>query len=147
MASTHQLGGSEMSASRPVVYILDDDASVRRSFARLLGFGGLRTRSFATASDFLAAETETANACLVADIQTSGVTDARMRDRLGAGDAALPVIAVAAEDTPGARDRAQLLGVTLLFRKPVDGQALLDAVNWVLASGRDRPLSKTGSTA
>jgi FixJ family two-component response regulator len=117
----------------PIVYIVDDDLSVRRGFARLLQVAGLRVQSFASAESFLDADTRGNDACVVVDIHMEGLSGTELQERLAARKPAIPVIMISAGDAPEIRKVAQRSGVAAFFRKPVDGQALLDAIYWALA--------------
>ena len=57
-------------------------------------------------------------------------------EKLGSKGIWIPVIAVSAFDDPETRERARDLGVTACFRKPVDGQTLIDAVRWATGERR-----------
>jgi FixJ family two-component response regulator len=121
-----------VSANKPTIYVVDDDPSVRRGFGRLLRFAGFATQTFASAEEFLGTQLRD-HACVIADVRMPGMTGIDLQKRLRVMDSVLPVIAVSAEDDPATRQQAHALGASAYFRKPVDGQALLDAITWALA--------------
>lgn len=129
---------------RTLVYIVDDDASVRKAIARLMRTSGFEVREFATPEDFLECAGETSPDCVLLDITMPGLTGLQVQARLNALGVAWPVIAVSAREDELAREASRELGARLFLRKPVDAQALFDAIAWV-TGGRsdgatDRPL-------
>ena len=113
-----------------VVYIVDDDDSVRDGFARLLRAAGLDPRPFDSAEEFLDEVRDAPNACILLDITMPRMTGIQVQARLNARQIALPVITVSARDDEETRALARSLGACMFLRKPVDDQALLDAINW-----------------
>lgn len=112
-----------------VVYIVDDDDSVRNGFARLLRAAGLDPRPYATAERFLEEVRAAPRACVLLDLSLPHLAAPQAQICLREKLATLPVIAVSArDDTAWARS----LGVALFLRKPVDDQALLDGIEWVI---------------
>jgi FixJ family two-component response regulator len=115
------------------VYIVDDEPSICTAYARLVRSAKMRPRTFASVEDFLCAEVEDENACVVSDVQFPGKSGLELPVLLGRAGHHLPVIFVTAHDTPETRDRAQRYGAAAYFSKPVDDQALLDAIRWALS--------------
>lgn len=115
-----------------IIYIVDDDDSVRRALGRLLRSEGLNSESFASGETFLAALPSDAEGCVVMDIRMPGLTGHDVQEKLRAGGHMIPVIALSAQDNEDARNRARELGAVAFFRKPVDDQALLDAIHWAV---------------
>jgi CheY-like chemotaxis protein len=110
------------------VYVIDDDVSVRRSLARLLGSVALKVRTFESAETFLAEVDESSAGCLIVDVQLLGMSGAELQARLAAEGRQLPIIAMS-----GAHDaqvEADMLhrGATAFLRKPFDAQTLIDAI-------------------
>ncbi len=117
------------------VFIVDDDESVRRSMKRLLRSAGFQAETFASAQEFLDADRSYEGACVVADVMMPGLGGLDLRERLAGMGSTIPVILVTAYDTDETREQAKSLGVAGYFRKPVDDQALLDAIQWALEKG------------
>lgn len=113
------------------VYIVDDDAGVRSGLSRLLRSAGLDARSFETPEAFLAEVANRDHACVLLDITMPGMSGPKVQAELNRRGITLPVIAVSAHDDPESRSRAHAAGARLFLRKPVDDQALLDAIHWV----------------
>lgn len=120
------------------VYILDDDDAVRCGFARLVRSAGIEARPFASAAQFLAEVTNQVRACILLDITMPGMTGMQVQEALNNRGITLPVITVSARDDEDTRAFARALGAKMFLRKPVDDQALLDAINWVSSASFGR---------
>ncbi len=122
-----------------MIYIVDDDQSVRTNLARLMRSAGFPVRVFASAEDFLAAADALEPGCLLLDITLSGRSGLQLQAELNRRHVNLPVIAVSARDDALTRELARQLGAHSFFRKPVDAQALIDAIQWVMTPGTGKP--------
>ena len=114
-----------------MIYIVDDDHSVRTNLARLMRSAGFSAQAFASAEDFLATAGNLEPGCLLLDITLPGRSGLQLQVELNRRHVNLPVIAVSARDDADTRDLARQLGARYFFRKPVDAQALIDAIQWV----------------
>jgi len=123
---------------KPIIYIVDDDEYVRRAIKRLIHSAGFKARSFASGDEFLKARPREENACMIVDIKMSGITGLELHEKLIALGSRLPVVYITAFDTEVIRAQARKNGAVGYFRKPVDDQALLDAIQWALAGGTDK---------
>jgi FixJ family two-component response regulator len=110
------------------VYVVDDDADVRRALERLMRSVGLKFRTFASAADFLAANLERP-ACLVLDVRMPGIDGFALQKRIAGTEEDLPVIFITGEDDEEGRMRALQDGAIAFFYKPFDEGALLDAID------------------
>ena len=124
-----------MGPTRPVVYIVDDDASIRRAMKRFINSVGLAVETFASARSFLEYESISRNACIITDVKMPDLGGIELIAELRHRGCQLPVIIVTAFDTEETRRSAHQAGVVSYFRKPVDAQALLDAVYWASYEG------------
>jgi FixJ family two-component response regulator len=115
-----------------IVYIVDDDRDVRRAFARLMRAAGLDPRPYDSAEEFLEEVRELPRACILLDITMPNMTGPQVQSCLNERNIRLPVIAVSARDDEETRAWTRNLGARMFLRKPVDDQALLDAINWVV---------------
>ena len=118
--------------AKPVIYIVDDDQSVRQALERLIRSAGMNSVGFDGAEAFLKSNFENTNTCLLADISMPGMGGLELQAELVRRGDLLPVIFITAFDTPETRDQAKKTGAAGYLRKPVDDQALLDLINWVL---------------
>lgn len=116
----------------PTVHIIDDDASIRRALERLLRAAGLNCRTFASGDEFFKEVKPNAIGCIVMDISMPGMNGHELQAKLEEKGFCLAVIALSAMDKPETRELARKLGAVTFFRKPVDDQALLDAIYWAM---------------
>ena len=130
----------DVHAAKPVVYIVDDDASVRRALTRLLRSAGLEAAAFDSAEAFLQAGRQEQPGCLVLDVRLAGMTGLELLDQLTAAGIALPVIIITAHDDAQVRTRAARAGVVAYLRKPFDDHALLAAIQRALGPDSGSPL-------
>jgi len=116
-----------------MVYLIDDDESVRRALQRLLRSAGLDVKAFPSAEEFLqSGNLDEKGACIILDIRMPGLTGFDLQEKLNSKGIHIPVITVSAFDDAQTRERARKLGATAFFRKPVDGEALIDAIHWAM---------------
>lgn len=123
-------------ASTITVYVVDDDEGVRNGFARLMRSASLEARCFGSPAEFLGKVSNAENTCILLDITMPEMSGSEVQAQLNQRGITLPVIAISAHDDPQSRGRAQALGARLFLRKPVDDQALLDAIHWVTQPAR-----------
>lgn len=127
-----------MAKKATVVYVIDDDESVRRALARLLRSADLDAETFSSADEFLNSPKQNKDSCILIDIRMPGSTGFDLQQKLAASDIRIPVIVISASDNAQIRERARELGAVSFFRKPVDGQALLDAIWWAVLGAKNR---------
>ena len=123
-----------MSPQSSAIFIIDDDASVLRALGRVMKSAGLHFESFSSVEDFLSGAALDATGCVIADMTLRGMSGLELKKVLNAAHSELPVIFLTADDTSEMRAAASEAGATGYFRKPVDTQALLDAIQWTMAS-------------
>lgn len=119
------------------IYIVDDEPSVRQALARLVRSAGMRAEVFETVSALADKKRFAARACVVADIGLAEASGLDLPGLLARQGQRLPVIFMTAYDTDENRAAARRAGASAFFHKPIDGQALLDAVAWAVEAGRD----------
>jgi FixJ family two-component response regulator len=115
-----------------MVYLIEDDESVRKALQRLFRSAGLDVRAFAGAEEFMQGGDLDQGGCIVVDIQMPGLTGFDLQEGLIAKKIRIPTIVISAMDDAETRERARKLGATAFFRKPVDGQALIDSIHWAM---------------
>jgi FixJ family two-component response regulator len=89
-------------------------------------------RAFKSVEDFMDADFSDDNACVISDMRMPGISGLELPGLLDRAGHNLPVILVTAHDTPETRNLAMRIGAAAYFRKPVDDQALLDAIAWAI---------------
>lgn len=118
------------------VFVVDDDASVRKAMKRLLTVHGYAVQTFASAEEFMRSGRVGTDGCLVLDMRLPGMSGAELYETLLAWDNPYPVVFMTAHDNEEWRSWvAKGRGVAYL-RKPFDQQALLNAVEKALGSAR-----------
>ena len=120
---------------RDVVYVIDNDASARKAFGGLLRSASLDAETFSSAEEFLSNRRQEENACIIIDIRMPGLSGSDLRVRLASEGIRIPMIAISAHDDEETREHAKKLRAVSFFRKPVEDQALLDAIWWAIAGG------------
>ena len=119
-----------------MIYVIDDDESVRKAFKRLLRSVNLEVETFASAEEFLKSQRPNKNSCIIIDIRMPGLTGFDLQRKLNDQGISIPVIVISASDDAQIREQARELGAVAFFRKPIDDQALLDAISWATAQRR-----------
>lgn len=122
-----------MPAATIQVYIIDDEPSICTAYARLVRSAKMQSHTFTCVDDFLRSDISNGDACVVSDIQMPGTSGLELPALLVRMGRKMPVIFVTAYDNPETRNLAQSAGAAAYFRKPVDSQALLDAITWSLS--------------
>ena len=117
--------------ARRYIAVIDDDASLCRSLARLLQLSGFQAITFESAEQFLADPLRPHFGCLLVDVQLGGMTGIEMHEKLLEEGNRTPVIYITAYDDPRALADATRLGCAGYFRKTDAGQEILDAVRKV----------------
>lgn len=119
--------------TKPIIYIVDDDASIRRAMKRLIRSTGMDVQVFSSAQEFLDFKYQKQNSCMIVDIRLEGKSGLELQKDLRATGSNLPMIFITGYDTQETRDQAKKSGAAGYFRKPIDDRALLDSIQWALA--------------
>jgi FixJ family two-component response regulator len=125
-----------MAKNQGTVYVIDDDAPVRTALVRLLRSANFLPQTYASVEEFLKNPQQKRDACILLDIRMPGSGDFDIRQNLTSLGVDIPAIVVSASDDKLVREHARRLGAVAFFRKPVDDQALLDAIHWALSCAR-----------
>jgi FixJ family two-component response regulator len=123
-----------MQETKAIVYIVDDDDSVRKAIKRLIRSAGMEAQAFASGDDFLKFRFRDQNACMVSDVRMPGMSGLEVNQKLVERGFKLPVIFITGFDDSKTRSQARETGAFGYFRKPVDDQALLDAIRLALSA-------------
>lgn len=114
-----------------MVHIIDDDESVRRGLSRLMRSVGIHSHAYDSSESFLNQDYKNFYGCILIDITMPGMNGLELAVRLKADGVVIPMIAISARDDDETTQLVRDLGVKFFLRKPVDDQALIDAINWV----------------
>lgn len=131
-----------MKSSNPIVFIVDDDASVRRALERLIRSAGFDAESFPSAQNFLCSARHDRPACVVLDIQMPGITGLELQEQLGGAGLNMPIVFVTGHGSVPVSVRAMKAGALDFLEKPFDEQDLLDTVRRAIDRDTEARLSQ-----
>ena len=132
-----------MIEAEPIVFVVDDDLSVRRSTERLLRTAGLKVQTFTSAREFLKHPRPEGPACLVLDVRMPGLSGIELQRELTHSGIQIPIIFITAHGDIPMTVRAMKAGAVEFLTKPFRSRGLLDAVR--AAIERDRTAHKERS--
>lgn len=119
------------------VYVIDDDADVRRAMEGFLSSAGLRCEAFAMAEDFLRrADAHAAAGCMILDVSLPGMSGLDFQNQLRRAGVEIPIIFLTAHGDIPMTVSALKSGAVEFFTKPFNDERLLDAVRDALARAR-----------
>ncbi len=118
-----------MSTPEAMVYVVDDDPSVRKAIARLFRSVGLDVETFETARAFLDHERQDVPGCLVLDVQMPGLSGIELQEELGAHHVDLPIVFLTGHGDIPMTVKAMKAGAADFLPKPVNDERLLEVVS------------------
>ena len=121
----------------PLVFVVDDDASVRKALARLIRSVGISVETFASADEFLARESHEGAACVITDVRMPGLSGLQLQQHLAEYGRSLAVIFMTGYGTIPMTVQAMKAGAVDFLEKPFEDQELIDAVYKALEENRD----------
>ena len=127
---------SEPPGMLPIVFVVDDDASMRAGLGDLIRSMGLRVELFASAHEFLSFKRPTAPCCLVLDVRLPGLSGLDFQSELAEADDPIPIVFISGHGDIPMSVRAMKAGAVEFLPKPFRDQDILDAIH--LALERDR---------
>jgi FixJ family two-component response regulator len=122
--------------ARPIVFVIDDDESVRRGLERLLRADDLDVECFASAKLFMTREMPDRPACVVLDLRLPGGSGLEVQQNLVRARQDIPIIFISGYADVGSSVRALKAGAVDFLEKPLSDQALLDVVHHALERSR-----------
>ena len=128
-----------MSPNDAMVFVVDDDANVRRSVTRLLRAAGYTVRSFASPSEFLSQDIPQSPSCVLLDICMGELTGLDVQDALRATGRQVPVVFLSGHGTVPTAAQSIKHGAEDFLEKPIEPAKLLDAI----ARGIERDRKRT----
>ena len=121
---------------QPVVFVVDDDAALRKSLADLFASVDLRAATFASAADFLRSVAADAAGCLVLDVRLPGLSGLDFQADLAKSNIRLPIVFITGHGDIPMTVRAMKAGAVEFLTKPFRDQDLLEAVQRALELDR-----------
>lgn len=125
-----------MPEPKAIVFVVDDDESVRESLVSLIRSVGLRVETFASAQQFLASPRAGVPSCLVLDVKMPGISGLDLQQRMAEVNIEIPIVFITGHGDIPTSVRAMKAGAVEFLTKPFRDQDLLDAIEQTLE--RDR---------
>ena len=125
------------SAGEPIVFVIDDDASVREALRSLFRSVDLRVEVFSSASEFLESKLPDVPSCLILDIRLPRVSGLDFQDELAKANIHIPIIFMTGHGDIPMSVRAMKAGAVDFLTKPFRDQDMLDAVTTAIERDRD----------
>jgi RNA polymerase sigma factor (sigma-70 family) len=117
-----------MTRAPPLVYVVDDDASVRKALTRLLATAGYEVRAFASAQDFVNGHDPATGSCVVLDLSMPGIDGLVLQASLNAEASVLPIVFLSGRGDVPSSVQAMKQGAVDFLQKPIDDALLFAAV-------------------
>jgi FixJ family two-component response regulator len=124
------------STERPVVFIVDDDVSVRESLQALIEWAGWQPETFDSAQAFLARNGVSAPCCLVLDVSLPGISGLKLQELIAADSLEMPIIFITGHGDIPMSVQAMKAGAVEFLTKPIDDEALLTAIRHSIERSR-----------
>jgi FixJ family two-component response regulator len=129
---------NEHSEASPVVFVVDDDAAMRKGLSNLIESMGLRVETFASPTEFLAVKLPSVPCCLILDVRLPGLSGLDFQAKLASAKIDVPIIFITAHGDIPMSVRAMKAGAIEFLLKPFRDQDLLDAIQTALDRDRTR---------
>jgi FixJ family two-component response regulator len=127
-----------MSEEQPVVFVIDDDASVRDAIADLLQSVGIEVMTFRSAQEFLQSKRPDAPGCIVLDVRLPGPSGLEFQRTLSKSSIHLPIVFISGHADVAMSVEAMKSGAVDFLTKPLREQQLLDAIQTGIERDRAR---------
>ena len=122
-----------MSPAIPIVFVVDDDVSVRESLELLIRFAGWQPETFASAQEFLARQRDHIPSCLVLDVSLPGLNGLDLQKRVASERTDMPIIFITGYGDVPMTVQAMKAGAVEFLTKPFNDDVLLTAIRAALA--------------
>ncbi|MEX3936395.1 response regulator transcription factor [Paraburkholderia phymatum] len=120
----------------PVVFVVDDDVSVRESLEAMIRFAGLRVETYACAQDFLDRKRATVPSCLVLDVSLPDLSGLDLQSLIASERTDMPIIFITGYGDVPMTVRAMKAGAAEFLTKPFEDDVLLDAIQHAIERSR-----------
>jgi FixJ family two-component response regulator len=134
-----------MIESEPVVFVVDDDRSIREATQSLLASVGLRVETYGTAQEFLGIKRPDAPGCLVLDVRLPGLSGLDLQRELAAAGAPVPIVFITGHGDIPMSVQAMKAGAVEFLTKPFRDQQLLDAIQQAIERDRVERRQRTAA--
>ena len=125
-----------MTGADAMVFVVDDDATMRRSLENLIRSVGLRVAAFASAQEFLRSDRPAVAGCLVLDVRLPGLSGLDLQRRMAESGLDIPIVFITGHGDIPMSVRAMKDGAVEFLTKPFRDQDLLDAIHLALERSR-----------
>ena len=122
-----------MNNARALIYVVDDDVSVRNGLDNLLRSAGFTVQTFSSAQEFLASARPDVPSCLLLDVQLPGLSGLDLQQELAKGGVQIPIIFITGHGDIPMSVRAMKAGALEFLTKPVNDEDLLEAIQQAIA--------------
>ena len=116
------------------VFVIDTEPSVRKGLVRLLSNAGYEVSQFTSLREFLDALKPGLNGCIILDSLVLELSEKDLLAEFKKHGVCVPFIIISADDDSKIRRKAHKMKAVGFFRKPIDGVALIDAIDWAIQS-------------
>jgi FixJ family two-component response regulator len=136
-AAGSELTMSSMTHAEPIVFVVDDDVSIRESLEHLFRCEGWHAETFASASEFLAAPRPSVPSCLVLDVSMPGLNGLELQKRVANDRPGMPIVFITAHGNIPMSVKAMKAGAVEFLTKPFTEEVLLAAIRQALERSRN----------
>jgi FixJ family two-component response regulator len=119
-----------------IVFVVDDDSSIREAIKSLVSLAGLRVETFGSAQEFLRNERPDLPGCVVLDVELTGLSGLDLQEELATHGIKLPIIFITGHGDIPMSVRAMKAGAAEFLTKPFHDQDLLDAIHQAVEHDR-----------
>ena len=131
-ALSTQLGSALMPPASPIVFVVDDDVSVRESLELLIQNEGWQAETFASAQEFLDRPRSVVPSCLVLDVSLPGLNGLDLQQQVASERSDVPIIFITGHGDIPMTVRAMKAGAVEFLTKPFSNEVLLNAIHQAL---------------
>jgi FixJ family two-component response regulator len=132
----YELGSSDMTRAVPIVFVVDDDVSVRESLELLIRCEGWQPEIFASAQEFLARPRVLTPSCMILDVSLPGLNGLELQKRIGVDRIEMPIIFITGHGDVPMTVQAMKAGAVEFLIKPFSDEVLLNAIRDALERSR-----------
>ena len=132
----HEVGSSPVSPAIPIVFVVDDDVSVRESLEALIRYEGWQPETFASAQEFLTRPRVLVPSCLVLDVSLPGLNGLDLQKRVAVERTDMPIIFITGYGDVPMSVQAMKAGAVEFLTKPFTNEVLLSAIRQAIERSR-----------